>query len=419
MGILIFVIGAAAGFYVAAYAFPSLLRFLFQHFRWMCRFAKKKPKEELLKANKLEDKVWHEQETDFAFRLHEQLSCDISSTEIARHVAEQVNGFLFLEATVMLVFDKDNELFRIGHAIGLDQNTADSFSLKKQESIAGYVIQDGQPLVVNDLTKEYFLLGLNKEPYLKKSFAAVPLMFRDEVLGVLYACNKRTGNLFTNKDASLLFHVGKVASIALKNVLLNEQIKSDYLRTITTLAAAIDARDHYTECHSENVAKYAMAIAEVLHYPLMGREQLRRAALLHDIGKIGIKDELLLKADRLTNEEYEQFKRHPEMGEHIVRSLTFLKEVSVLIRHHHERYDGKGYPDGLSQDKIELGARILAVADSFDAMVSDRLYRKALPLATAIGELEKNKGAQFDPAIADCFISIINRQPELLAHSKE
>lgn len=366
----------------------------------------------------IEEKLWHEQETDFVFKLHEELSFDIDAVMIAKHVVEGIHTVLFVQRTVLLLTDKDTETLRIGYSAGVEEEMLESFVLKKRESIAGFVIEGKRPFVVNDLQKEYFLQRLNKELYLQKSFISIPLIFQNETLGLLYVCDKKTGKPFTKRDTSFLMHVGKIAAIALENARLQEQIQNGYLTMITTLAAAIDARDHYTESHSENVTKYAMAIAEEMKYPLTQRETLRRAALLHDIGKIGIKDELLLKSEALSDDEREQFKRHPEIGERIVRSLAFLKEAAVLTRHHHEHYNGKGYPDGLRYDEIEWGARILSVADSFDAMTSDRTYRKALSFEQAIQQLQQGKGSQFDPLVVDCFIKVLEKNPNIISQEK-
>jgi HD-GYP domain-containing protein (c-di-GMP phosphodiesterase class II) len=133
------------------------------------------------------------------------------------------------------------------------------------------------------------------------------------------------------------------------------------------------------------------------------------------VGKIGIRDEILLKPSALSREEFEQMKIHPLKGEEIVKPLTFLKEVGMLVRHHHEKYDGTGYPDGLKGEKIELGARILTVADSFDAMVSDRPYRKGMPLEQAVQQLVVNKDKQFDPTVVDAFLGVLNKNPTIVS----
>ncbi|MCM8820029.1 MAG: HD-GYP domain-containing protein, partial [Candidatus Omnitrophica bacterium] len=170
--------------------------------------------------------------------------------------------------------------------------------------------------------------------------------------------------------------------------------------------------------HSENVTRYSVAIAEEMKLPYKDIETIKQAALLHDIGKIGIRDEVLLKTAKLDEREYEQIKTHPLKAQQILESLSFLKDISAIIRHHHERFDGKGYPDGLSDVQIELGARIIAVADTFDAMTTDRPYRKALTLEEAIEELQKAKNTQLDPEIVDYFIKILKTNPEILRKTK-
>ncbi len=184
----------------------------------------------------------------------------------------------------------------------------------------------------------------------------------------------------------------------------NQQLQDSYF---ATLAAALDARDPYTAGHSQRVAAYAVDIgvrAGLCEYDL---DQLRKTALLHDIGKIGVKDAVLLKDGKLTDEEFDQIKKHPEMGESILKQVEpadAMRPYLPGVRSHHERYDGKGYPDGLIGDSIPLFGRIIAVADAFDAMTSDRPYRKGMPKERAISILEEGRGTQWDPHMATLFI---------------
>jgi len=205
------------------------------------------------------------------------------------------------------------------------------------------------------------------------------------------------------------------ASIALQNASLYEQLQESYLESISALAFALDARDAYTKQHSENVTNYAVAIAREMNLKHFQIEQIRRAGLLHDIGKIGIRDGVLLKPIRLSEDEFNDIKMHTLKGEAIVNALPFLKEEAKLIKHHHEKYDGTGYPDGIKGIAIELGARILAVADSIDAMISDRVYRKALGAEKAREELKKQSGKQFDPEVVNAFLRLAEKNPSLFA----
>jgi len=179
--------------------------------------------------------------------------------------------------------------------------------------------------------------------------------------------------------------------------------------TIKVLAMALDARDNYTHNHSQEVMEYSVAIAREMGLSVREIEIIRDAGALHDIGKIGIPDAVLLKPGRLTDAEYEQIKKHPEIGKNILEPVKCLADKIPLIYHHHERIDGAGYPVGLVGEDIPLGARILAVADSYQAMTSDRPYRKALSMQVAISELEKFKNRQFDSKIVDVFLRILKR----------
>ena len=188
---------------------------------------------------------------------------------------------------------------------------------------------------------------------------------------------------------------------------LYTRMRKIYLDTIRTLAATIDAKDPYTHGHSERVSHLAVQLAKKLDFADTEIEYLEYAAILHDIGKIGIEDRILGKKDRLTEQEYEKIKEHPVIGASIIESIEFLKKCSKIVLHHHERYDGKGYPHGLKGEEIPRASRLLAVVDSYDAMNSDRPYRKKLSKDDILEELEREAGKQFDPVIVKIFISLL------------
>ncbi len=196
---------------------------------------------------------------------------------------------------------------------------------------------------------------------------------------------------------------------------LNKKLKRNFYQTILSLAMALEARDKYTHGHSERVDLYSKIIAEELkdnhNWPIddVFMESLHIESRLHDVGKIAIRDGVLNKPGRLTEEEYEQIKAHPVQSSKILAPLEDMEESSDVIRHHHERVDGKGYPSGLTKDQIPLRSRIIAVADSYDAMTSDRPYRKALSIDIAIDELKKNKGIQFDEEAVDAFVNAFKK----------
>ncbi|MFC1699228.1 HD domain-containing phosphohydrolase [Candidatus Omnitrophota bacterium] len=195
---------------------------------------------------------------------------------------------------------------------------------------------------------------------------------------------------------------------------LYRNIHSAYMSTVKALAQVIDAKDHYTHSHSKKVTKYATAIAQELDFPSEQIEVLREACQLHDLGKIGIHDYILNKPDKLTKKEWDEVRLHSLRGAEILDPLAFLEDVTVLIKQHHERYDGKGYPLGLKAKDIKQGALIIAVADSFDAMISERPYRKPFSKEYAIAELKKNSGTQFDPQVVKAFLKILSENPLII-----
>ncbi len=197
------------------------------------------------------------------------------------------------------------------------------------------------------------------------------------------------------------------AAAAVSNAYLFETSERNYIQAISALASAVDAKDPYTHNHSRNVAAYVSFIAVQMKLPSRDISLLNNAALLHDIGKIGIPEAILNKEGSLTQDEYSIIKTHPEVGYNILRSVTAFASFIGTVRHHHERFDGKGYPAGLSGEDIPFHARMLAVADCFDAMTSDRIYRKSLGTDFAKEEIRKGSGTQFDPMISDAILSVL------------
>lgn len=179
-----------------------------------------------------------------------------------------------------------------------------------------------------------------------------------------------------------------------------------FYKTIKSIAFALDAKDQYTHGHSMRVTLYSLALAKALDLPDDLLEEIETTGLLHDIGKIAIPEKILLKPGKLTDEEFEIIKKHPELGEHLVNGIGKLKLISNWMKYHHERFDGRGYPDGLVGEEIPISSRIIAIADTYDAMTSSRSYRPALTHEDAINEIKRCSGSQFDPKLAELFISI-------------
>ncbi|HET6437239.1 MAG TPA: HD domain-containing phosphohydrolase [Anaeromyxobacter sp.] len=196
-------------------------------------------------------------------------------------------------------------------------------------------------------------------------------------------------------------------------------LQSTYSQTLWTLVAALDAREHETGDHSQRVVRYTLAIARRMHVPASELPDLGRGALLHDIGKIGVPDAILLKLGKLDEEEWVVMRSHPQIGFNILQSVDFLERPAEMVLCHQERFDGTGYPRGLSGQAIPLSARIFALADTYDAMTSHRPYRTPVTPEEGRAEIERNVGTQFDPACAAAFLSISNEELIVLARSQE
>ncbi len=267
--------------------------------------------------------------------------------------------------------------------------------------------------VLKDLFKEVvekkdaLIVNSESDALIAPSVICAPLMIRDNVLGVLSIRKKKNMGVFTKNDLHHILSLAKRASLNLENKVLYESMYNNLLDTFKALVASIQMRDYYTEEHSQRVCELAMKIARGLNCSTQEIESLKIAALLHDIGKIAIPDNILLKTESLSEEEYQIIKNHPQVGEEILSPVMLLEKERDIIRYHHERWDGKGYPCGLAATKIPLLARILAVADAFDAMTSTRPYRKAMGHEMALAELRKNVNLQFDAQIVDVFSTII------------
>jgi HD-GYP domain-containing protein (c-di-GMP phosphodiesterase class II) len=200
-----------------------------------------------------------------------------------------------------------------------------------------------------------------------------------------------------------------------ENERLFEALELAHFDAMKALAQAIEAKDHYTRGHCDRMVDYSVAIGVKLGLSGTDRKILRYAAALHDIGKIGIPEVILNKAGKLTEEEYLIMQNHAAKGADIIRGVRFLAPVAPLIYHHQERFDGRGYPDGLAGEKIPLGSRIIAVLDTYDAMTSNRPYRKALPVERAVAELKRFSNQQFDPSVVDAFLTTL-QEPSWDAH---
>ncbi|MEZ4301177.1 MAG: response regulator [Polyangiaceae bacterium] len=245
------------------------------------------------------------------------------------------------------------------------------------------------------------------------SFMAVPLRMQNRLVGFVAVASFTVSKRFDEGQRKLLSMIGSRTAAAIENARLYEDLQATFQQTIEGLAKAIDKMDRYTSGHSDRVATYAVFLAKQLGLPPNEIEIVRQSALMHDIGKIGCVLNLN-KPGKLTNDEYEVFKRHPTYGKDILDPIKFLHPLIPGVYLHHERWDGRGYPLKLRGPDIPLLARIISVADTYDAMTSDRSYRRALPHEVSIAEIERCAGSQFDPDLAGTFIEHIEGHRDAL-----
>lgn len=270
----------------------------------------------------------------------------------------------------------------------------------------------GDPVLVHDGEARAFFEGGTTAPL--RSFLAVPLTVRNEAVGFVAVATLDGGSRLQEGDRKLMKIIASRAAAAIENARLYEDLQATFQQTIEGLASAIDKMDRYTAGHSQRVAEYAVYLARRIGMNDDEIEIVRQSALMHDIGKIGCVLNLN-KPGKLTDDEYERFKLHPVYGSDILRPIQFLHPLIPGVHLHHERFDGRGYPLGLEGDKIPIIARLISVADTYDAMTSNRSYRRALPHEVAVAEIERCAGSQFDPDLAGEFVEGIDDYREACA----
>jgi HD-GYP domain-containing protein (c-di-GMP phosphodiesterase class II) len=277
--------------------------------------------------------------------------------------------------------------------------------LKVGEGIAGWVASTGKPLIVEDVNKDprFSKKADEKSAFVTRNMICVPVKIKDKLVGVLQAINKKEGQRFSHWDLEEFQSLSAQVAIAIENANLYKELREAFLGTAEALGDAIEAKDSYTAGHTRRVLSYSMLMGKYLHLPLKEMENLKLAAALHDIGKIGVDDQILRKPGKLEADEKKKMDDHTLIGPKIVEKIKQMEAVIPGIRHHHEEFDGTGYPHQLKGDQIPLVARIISVADCFDAMTTDRPYRKGLPIQAALDELQKMSGTQFDGTVVEAF----------------
>ncbi len=329
-------------------------------------------------------------------------------------ILETVTEGLAGKIGVLLVLDEDRKSLLIKAVYWTDITGEKQPRMELREgSVLRSVLETKKPLLLSeDITdfqgeKEYSRL-------FKAPMICAPLIIKERILGLVVVSGRRVPEGFDENEMGLLANVASQTAVSIENSRLNEDMEKTYFETISALALAVDAKDKYSRGHLDRVAQHCVLIAKRLGLEEGDIQTLRDAARLHDLGKIGIPDEVLQKKGPLSSQDWLLMRKHPEIGESIIKPIRSLSHLCDIVRHHHEKIDGSGYPDGLKGDEITPLARITAIADIYDALTSDRPYRQKMNSKEACQELYNMKG-KIDQDIVEVFVDALNEQNGLNA----
>jgi len=348
------------------------------------------------------------------------LNSTLDPRKVRERALEATCQLLGCETASLLLVDPDRGDLYWETALGDSSDILRTMRLPiNDRSIAGYVAMTGETLVINDVDRDtrHQKKTRKKTGFVTRNMLCIPLTARGRVIGVLQALNKlpsvglqKRKAFFSGDDLDLCLSLGHQVSIAVDSSQLYTRLKRNFYDTVEALAEAIEKKDRYTGGHTKRVIHYSMCIAKYMNLTEEELERVRLGAVLHDVGKIGIEDKILKKPSELNDQEWPVMKTHPELGYQIMKRVRSLKDVIGAMRYHHERWDGKGYPLGMQGEEIPVIARIVAIADTYDAMVSTRPYRKGLDPQIAYDEIVKNSGTQFCPRTVQAFIQAFENE---------
>lgn len=334
------------------------------------------------------------------YRANEIITSERDLRKLFASVMDQIFSLVPAHnGAILLPDEKTGELIA-------EYSRSGSGSASISSTIVRRAFDNGEAVLTrNDDDDERFEAGASIIAQNIASAMCAPLSFQNERLGVLYVDTRGTTNAFVKSDLELLVALAAPAAISIKNAQYLHKLERSYRDTLRGIANAVEGRDHYTGGHTHRVTNFALEIARKLGWAEEQLEMCRMGGVLHDVGKIAVDDAVLRKPGRLTDEEFAKMRIHPERGARMLQDIESLRPLIPYCLYHHERYDGKGYPKGLAGEAIPIEGRLIAVADAFDSMTSNRPYRKALDPELAIAEVERCKGTQFDPAVADALVA--------------
>ncbi|MCK5240843.1 GAF domain-containing protein [bacterium] len=335
-----------------------------------------------------------------------QVISEMSNLDIAlEQIVERVSGVLNAEKSWFMFHSReDNTLATHPAAIGIDEEQIAGMRVSLEATVVStQVFRTARPLFTNTAEQEPLVQAEFKNIFTLRNLMAVPLRGQEQTLGVFFVANKREQSSFTGNDVRLFKTLASEATVIIQNANLYNKLKRSYHSIVQVISDMVDAREPYTRGHSERVSSYSATIAEQMQLPRDEVERIKMAGLLHDIGKIGISENILLKPAKLGAKEYSAMQRHSEIGVQIIENVEFPWEIKDLILHHHEHFDGNGYPAGIKGEAIPLGSKIIAICDAFDVITSVRSYHAPKTPWDAFRIIRKAAGTQFDPQVTDAF----------------
>ena len=329
---------------------------------------------------------------------------------VVRHAAEKIHVTF---ACIALADEAQRYTVRTCHPLRTIEGDLNLCNIcESSPGICLEIIENCEPRVI-DQSMPGFGEVMQKSDFshVARSLCLAPIKTSERNFGLLILGEARSEEResFTTEKLRLARSIGDQTSSALNRAELFEKLQRSYLETVLSLATAVEAKDAYTAGHAERLSAIAIAMGRELGLEDEELDSLQRGAILHDVGKIGVDDSILQKRGSLTDEEWERMRRHPDIGAQILKPVPQLKNAALIVRHHHERFDGHGYPSGLAGEEIPVGARILAVADAFSAMVDQRVYKEPVSRRAALEELITCAGSQFDPRVVEAFIRLVER----------
>lgn len=362
-------------------------------------------------TGELEAKIKELQESKNILQdIFRKIGTAISSTEgidkLLELIVETMTKGIFAESGCIMLLDSRSNELRVKVSYGIDEDIIKRISIKAGQGIIGLSVKEKRA-IVSSFAGEPITDNAEKVHFHYKTIIAVPLLYREERLGVLAVFNKKESANFNEDDKVLVTNVASQTAVAIANAKLNEDAEKTYIETISALAVAVEAKDPYSRGHLDRVSRLVIKFAEHLGLSDRTIEILKDGARLHDLGKIGVRDEILRKEKLLTEEEQKELEKHVIIGENIMRPIRKLVPLCAMVRHHQEWWDGSGYPDGLKAEEIPLTSRILKMVDAYDAMATDRPYRKALNKEQVKEQFRKGSGKEFDSKLVEKFLEII------------